>query len=284
MEINRIAVIGAGQMGAGITQVCAQAGLPVWMHDVSMVVVERGLERIGRQLDRAVAKGKLGVDERDAILGRITPVTSLRAVADADLVIEAVTENTSIKQQVFRELDDVCKPSAVLASNTSTISITLLGAATRRPEQVIGMHFFIPAPVMPLVEVIKGLRTREEVAAAIRQLARQLGKQPVDAPDYAGFIVNRILVPMINDAINLVMEGVKPTDIDAGMKLGCNHPMGPLELADFVGLDTLLAVMEVLYENFRDPKYRPSPLLRKMVEAGLLGRKTGRGFYEYADA
>ncbi len=282
MEIRRIGVVGAGQMGSGIAQVAAQAGYEVVLRDVEERFLERGLAAIRRSLGKFLEKGKISQEEHDAALARIRTTLSLKDFADCDLVIEAVVEDEGVKAEVFRELDRVVKEEAIFASNTSSIPITKLASYTRRPERFIGMHFMNPVPLMVLVEVIRGFRTSDGTAQAVVAVARRMRKTPVEVNDYPGFVSNRVLIPMLNEAIQAVHEGVAtPEAVDAVMKLGMNHPMGPLELADFIGLDTVLAIMEVLYEGFSDSKYRPSPLLRKMVQAGLLGRKTGRGFYRY---
>ena len=279
---DRIAVIGAGQMGNGIAHVFAQSGIPVTMIDVSDDALRRGRATIEKNMDRQVKKNTLSADDRQAALGRIAISTDLAAAADATLVVEAATENTDLKFRIFSDLDRIAPPGAILASNTSSISITRIGAQTKRPELVIGMHFMNPVPVMQLVEVIRGLATSEETTRRVMDLARALGKTPVEANDFPGFIANRILLPMINEACFALMEGVgTPEAIDQVMKLGMNHPMGPLALADFIGLDTCVAILEVMHDGLGDPKYRPCPLLRKYVAAGWLGRKTGRGFYAY---
>ena len=280
---DRVAVVGAGQMGNGIAHVFAHAGHAVTMIDVSADALARGRATIERNLERQVKKGTLDDAARAAALGRLAESTSLDAVADAALVVEAATENRDLKFRIFRDLDRLAAADAVLASNTSSISITEIGAVTKRPEQVIGMHFMNPVPVMQLVEVIRGLATSDETTARVMELSRAVGKTPVEVTDYPGFVANRILMPMINEAVYCLMEGVgTPEAIDTVMKLGMNHPMGPLALADLIGLDTCVAILEVLQDGLGDPKYRPCPLLRKYVAAGWLGRKSGRGFYAYA--
>jgi 3-hydroxybutyryl-CoA dehydrogenase len=279
---NLVFVVGAGQMGAGIAQVAAQSGRDVVVRDVAEAQLERGRRAIEGSLDRLVRRGTLTEADREATLRRIAFTTSLERVGEAFLVIEAIVENLEAKRALFRELDERADPGAVLATNTSTLPVTELAAATRRPERVIGMHFMNPVPVMKLVEVIRGLLTADGVHALVMDEARRYGKTPVTVNDSPGFVSNRILLPMINEAVYCLMEGVASReDIDTVMKLGMNHPMGPLELADFIGLDTCLAILEILYADLGDPKYRPCPLLRQYVRAGLLGRKTGRGFYTY---
>jgi 3-hydroxybutyryl-CoA dehydrogenase len=279
----RVAVLGAGTMGNGIAQVFAQGGHDVVLRDLDQKALDRAMGQVDKSLGKLAEKGKLTSDERAAARRRIRATTSIEDAADADLVIEAVVENLQVKTQVFGELDRLTRPEAILASNTSSISITKLGAATRRPEKVIGMHFMNPVPLMALVEVIRGQATSDETMRTVMELSRALGKTPVEVNDFPGFVANRVLMPMINEAIFAVYEGVaKPEAIDQVMKLGMNHPMGPLTLADFIGLDVCLAILEVLHDGLGDPKYRPCPLLRRMVDAGWLGRKSGRGFYTYA--
>ncbi len=279
---DRIAVVGAGQMGNGIAHVFAQSGFPVTMIDVSADALARGRSTVEKNLDRQLKKGAIDAAARDDTLGRLTTAQALDAAGDAALVVEAATENVDLKYRIFQDLDRLAGPAAILATNTSSISITEIGARTRRPEQVIGMHFMNPVPVMQLVEVIRGLATSDATTQKTLELSRAVGKTPVEVNDYPGFVANRILMPMINEAVYCVMEGVgTPEAIDTVMKLGMNHPMGPLTLADFIGLDTCVAILEVMHRGLGDPKYRPCPLLRKYVAAGWLGRKSGRGFYEY---
>ncbi len=277
----RVLVVGAGQMGAGIAQVAAAAGNDVTLNDIDQKFIDKGLGTIAANFGRLVDKGKLTAEQRDATLARITPLVGLSPV-EVDIAIEAATENIKLKLDIFRKLDEVTPAAAILASNTSSISITKLGAVTKRPEQVIGMHYFNPVPVMKLVEVIRGIATSQPTFEIVRDLAVAHGKTPVEVKNYPGFVANRILCPMLNEAIYALYEGIGTVEsIDAAMRLGANHPMGPLELADFVGLDTLLSVMYVLYEGFNDSKYRPCPLLKEYVDAGWYGRKVGRGFYDY---
>ena len=281
MGIEKIQVVGAGQMGSGIAQVAVQAGLAVHLADVDEAALRKGFEAIKKNLSRSVEKERISQDEMDEALARIE--TGTEYAADADLAIEAVVETVEAKAEVFRALDERLREDAILASNTSSISITELAAATSRPGRFIGMHFFNPVPLMKLVEIVRGLETTHETYAAVHELADRLGKEPVEISDFPGFVSNRILMPMINEAVYCVMEGVAgPEEVDTVMKLGMNHPMGPLALADFIGLDTCLHIMEVLHRGFGDPKYRPCPLLRRYVAAGRLGRKSGKGFYEYA--
>ncbi len=283
MKIERVAVIGAGTMGNGIAHVCALGGLAVSLVDAHAGALDRGVATIERNLGRQIARGRITEGERGRALARIAGGRSLDAAARTDLAIEAVPEVEALKREIFAELDRVTPPGTILASNTSSISITSIAAATRRPEKVIGMHFMNPVPVMKLVEVIRGLRTGDATTAAVMDLARALGKTPVEARDFPGFVSNRILMPMINEAVFALMEGVAEAEgIDTVMKLGMNHPMGPLALADLIGLDTCLNILEVLHRELGDDRYRPCPLLRQYVAAGWLGRKSGRGFHRYA--
>ena len=282
MSIQTIGIIGAGTMGNGIAQIAAQAGLDVLMLDVSDAALQRGMATAAGSLERLVKKEKISAADKGAIMARIKGTTAIADFAAADYCIEAATENEALKLKILMDADMVLRPDVIVATNTSSISITRLAAATGRPDRFIGMHFFNPVPLMALVELIRGLQTSEATRVAAEALARRLGKTPIAVRNAPGFVVNRILCPMINEAIFACAEGLaSPEEIDAGMKLGCNHPIGPLALADMIGLDVMLAVMLVLYEGFNDPKYRPAPLLREMVDAGYLGRKSGRGFYTY---
>ncbi len=282
MEVKRFGVIGSGQMGNGIAQVAAAAGLEILMSDIKQEFCDKGVATISKNLDRMVKKGKLSEADMEAILGRIKTTTDLKDMGSVDFVVEAAVEREDLKFKIFEDLDKICPPQVILSTNTSSIPIGRIAARTSRPEKVIGMHFMNPVPVMKLVEVIKGLATSKETFDLTWQLCEKFGKTPAEANDFPGFIANRILLPMINEAVFCLYHGVgKPEDIDTVMRLGANHPMGPLALADLIGLDTCLAIMETLYNGFKDSKYRPCPLLRKYVEAGWLGRKTGKGFYDY---
>ncbi|WP_144527437.1 3-hydroxybutyryl-CoA dehydrogenase [Peribacillus simplex] len=282
MGIQKVMVIGAGQMGSGIAQVCAMSGYEVLLHDLKDEYVEKGLGTITKNLSRQVEKGKMESGEKDAILSRLISSTNLKNAAAVDLVIEAAVENMEIKTKIFAELDEITPQHVILASNTSSLPITEIAAATKRPEKVIGMHFMNPVPVMKLVEIIRGLATSDEVYKEVEKMAESLNKVPVEVNDFPGFVANRILMPMINEAIYTLYEGVATKEaIDDVMKMGMNHPMGPLTLADFIGLDTCLYIMETLHQGLGDDKYRPCPLLRKYVKAGWLGKKSERGFYEY---
>lgn len=283
MVIKKFGVIGSGQMGNGIAQVAAASGLDVVMSDIKEAFTAKGMASITKNLERAVGKGKLDQADMDATLSRIKPTVDLKDMADVDFVVEAAVEREDLKFKIFQDLDEICPDHAILSTNTSSIPIGRIAAQTKRPEKVIGMHFMNPVPVMKLVEVIRGLATSDETFDITWKLSEKFGKTPAEANDFPGFIANRILMPMINEAVFCLYQSVgKPEDIDTVMKLGMNHPMGPLALADLIGLDTCLAIMETLYDGFKDSKYRPCPLLRKYVEAGWLGRKSGRGFYDYS--
>ncbi len=285
LEIRHVGVLGAGTMGNGIAQAFAAAGFPVTMRDIKPDYVDRGMATIARSLERLTARGKLPAEARDATLGRIRPTTEMKDLAPCDLVVEAVLENYDLKAGIIHELDAICGETAIFATNTSSISVTQIAAASRRPDRVVGMHFFNPVPMMQLVEVIRALQTSDAVCDSVVTLVDSLGKKARVSKDSYGFVVNRVLIPMINEAINCVYEGLaSPEDIDSMMKLGANHPMGPLSLADLIGLDIVLDIMETLYRGFDDPKFRPSPLLKQMCHAGYLGRKKGRGFFTYPAA
>ncbi|MBF4695642.1 3-hydroxybutyryl-CoA dehydrogenase [Fusibacter ferrireducens] len=278
----KIGILGAGTMGAGIVQIFAQNGYDVVMRDLNEEVLNKGIKGIEKAYSKMVTKGKLTEDDKIASLGRIHPTSNVQDLRDCDFVIEAATENMNVKKKIFEELDQVVKADAILATNTSSLSITEIAAVTKRPDKIIGMHFFNPVPVMKLVEIIKGIATSDETYDTVYGLSTKVGKDPVKVEEAPGFVVNRILIPMINEAVGILADGVATAeDIDKAMMLGANHPIGPLALADLIGNDVNLAIMEVLFEEFKDPKYRPHPLLRKMVRAGRLGRKSGLGFYQY---
>jgi len=282
MRVNTIGIIGAGTMGSGIAQVCAGAGLDVILTDVNEAIVKKGAAAVARNLDRLVAGRRLSIPDKEAALARIKGSTSYDALAPADIVIEAATEDLEVKQRILGMIDPLIRPDAIVASNTSSVSITKLAATISRPDRFAGMHFFNPVPVMALVEIVRGLQTSDATHDTVEALATKLGKTPITVKSSPGFLVNRILLPMLNEAFFVLAEGMAdPADIDDAMKLGCNHPMGPLALADLIGLDVLLSVMQTIHDEFGDPKYRPAPLLKELVAAGYLGRKSGRGFYRY---
>lgn len=282
MEMKKIGVLGAGTMGAGIVQVAAQSGLEVVLRDIQQDFVDRGVKSIDKNLSKLVDKGKMEAADKEAVMGRVTGSVNMEALAECDLIIEAAIEVMDIKKSIFKELDTLCKPECILASNTSALSITEIGAATGRADKVIGMHFFNPVPAMKLVEIIRGASTSQDTYDVIKEMSLKMGKAPVEINEAPGFVVNRLLIPMLNEGMYALMEGVaNASDIDTSMKFGAGHPMGPLALADMIGLDICLKIMETLYKEFGDPKYRPCPLLVKMVRAGKLGRKTGEGFFAY---